>query len=260
MIDNDLDQKHERDLFSSFWTPLTCLTFLNKQSHARERQVDAWLRLSNLASKFGQIVSKWDKSGTFKISVSTFWRTAPKCTETDLKKSKICPFWGGEPKCTETDLKKVPDLSHLGPIWPNSDAKFDNLGRCMTVESMPKNRRAVCQSRETKAIRAHLSFNIEPSKYRTYEVWQAWHMSLDHCWREWSLMFWATVSHSDNMLSVKWHCSLWHNLLRQVLSDIQACDKDNMLSDITACDTENMLSDIVACDIDNMWSLQPRSG
>ena len=23
---------------------------------------------------------------------------------------------------------KVPDLSHLGPIWPNLDAKFDLLG------------------------------------------------------------------------------------------------------------------------------------
>ena len=192
--------------------------------------------MSNLASKLGQIGPKWDKSGTFYNQFQYI-------------------------------------LARLaGPIWPNSDAKFDNLGRCMTVESMPKNRRAVCQSRETKAIRAHLSFNIEPSKYRTYEVWQAWHMSLDHCWREWSLMFWATVSHSDNMLSVKWHCSLWHNLLRQVLSDIPACDKDNMLSDITACDTENMLSDIVACDtenllsdivacdIDNMWGLQPKSG
>ena len=43
--------------------------------------------------------------GLFKISFSTFWRTAP--------------------KCTETDLKKVPDLSHLGLIWSNSDAKFD---------------------------------------------------------------------------------------------------------------------------------------
>ena len=31
----------------------------------------------------------------------------------------------GESKCTETDLKNVPDLSHLGPIWPYLDAKFD---------------------------------------------------------------------------------------------------------------------------------------
>ena len=31
--------------------------------------------------------------GLFKISFSTFWRLAPKCTETDLKKSQICPIW-----------------------------------------------------------------------------------------------------------------------------------------------------------------------
>ena len=31
--------------------------------------------------------------GLFKISFSTFWRGAPKCTETDLKKSPICPIW-----------------------------------------------------------------------------------------------------------------------------------------------------------------------
>ena len=40
---------------------------------------------------------RWDPNGTnmrlFKISFSTFWRAAPKCTETDLKKSQICPIW-----------------------------------------------------------------------------------------------------------------------------------------------------------------------
>ena len=30
--------------------------------------------------------------GLFKISFSTFWRGAPKCTDTDLKKSQICPI------------------------------------------------------------------------------------------------------------------------------------------------------------------------
>ena len=30
--------------------------------------------------------------GLFKISFRTFWRTAPKCTDTDLKKSQIFPF------------------------------------------------------------------------------------------------------------------------------------------------------------------------
>ena len=32
--------------------------------------------------------------GLFKISFSTLWRAAPKCTETDLKMSQICPIWG----------------------------------------------------------------------------------------------------------------------------------------------------------------------
>ena len=31
--------------------------------------------------------------GLFKIIFSTFWRGAPKCTETDLKKSQICTIW-----------------------------------------------------------------------------------------------------------------------------------------------------------------------
>ena len=44
------------------------------------------------ASELGQIDPKWENLGLFKISVSTFWRTAPKCTDTDLKKSQIFPF------------------------------------------------------------------------------------------------------------------------------------------------------------------------
>ena len=41
--------------------------------------------MSNLVSK---LVYIGHKSGTFKISFSTFWRGAPKCTETELKKSQ----------------------------------------------------------------------------------------------------------------------------------------------------------------------------
>ena len=43
--------------------------------------------------------------GLFKISFSTFWRTAPKCTETDLKKSQICPIWG------QSDLILLPNMT-----------------------------------------------------------------------------------------------------------------------------------------------------
>ena len=45
--------------------------------------------VTNLASKLGQIDPKW-----VKISLSTFWRAAPKYTETDFKTSQICPIWG----------------------------------------------------------------------------------------------------------------------------------------------------------------------
>ena len=57
--------------------------------------------MSNLASKLGQIGPKWENLGHFMIRFSIFWLA--------------------EPKYTETDLLKVPDLSHLGPIWPNFD-------------------------------------------------------------------------------------------------------------------------------------------
>ena len=36
----------------------------------------------------------WTNLGLFKICFSTFWRPAPKCTETDLKMSQMCPIWG----------------------------------------------------------------------------------------------------------------------------------------------------------------------
>ena len=44
--------------------------------------------------------------GLFKISFSTFWRVAPKCTETDLTKSQISPIWG------QSDLIWMANLTH----------------------------------------------------------------------------------------------------------------------------------------------------
>ena len=61
-------------------------------------------RDGRFGSKVGQIGSKWDKSGTFSDQFS------------------------GEPKCTENWYLKTSDLSHLVPIWPNSDGKFDIPG------------------------------------------------------------------------------------------------------------------------------------
>ena len=45
-----------------------------------------------VGSKLGQIVPNWTNMRLLKISFSTFWRRAPKCTETDLKKSQISPI------------------------------------------------------------------------------------------------------------------------------------------------------------------------
>ena len=48
--------------------------------------------MSNLVFKLGQIGPKCDKSGTFKISFSTFWLNEPKYTETDLKSPRFVQF------------------------------------------------------------------------------------------------------------------------------------------------------------------------
>ena len=45
--------------------------------------------------------------GLFKISFSTCWRPAPKCTESDLKKSHICPIWGQSDPIWMANLKSV---------------------------------------------------------------------------------------------------------------------------------------------------------
>ena len=58
--------------------------------------------MSNLASKLGQIDSKWDKSRSFLRSVSV---------ELSQNVLKL--------------ILNVPDLSYLGPLWPNLDAEFD---------------------------------------------------------------------------------------------------------------------------------------
>ena len=42
----------------------------------------------------------------------------------------------GEPECTESDLKKSPDLSHLGPIWPNFVATMTSLEHASPVASV----------------------------------------------------------------------------------------------------------------------------
>ena len=73
----------------------------------RGRQTDPWGWQG-----WGQIGADWFPNGTnlglFKIRFSAFWRGAPKCTESDLKKSPVCPIWGkfnpAKPKCTEPDL------------------------------------------------------------------------------------------------------------------------------------------------------------
>ena len=72
--------------------------------HLESRDVNLAFKLGQIVPKMGQI---WDflrsvsvhfssdgtNLGLFKISISTFWRGAPKCTETDLKKAQIiCPI------------------------------------------------------------------------------------------------------------------------------------------------------------------------
>ena len=68
----------------------------------RSRQKSGQLHtgISNLASKLGQIGSKWHKSEIFKISFSTFWLI-------ELKKSQICPIWG------HSDPIRMPNLISL---------------------------------------------------------------------------------------------------------------------------------------------------
>ena len=56
-------------------------------------------------SKVGQIGPEWDKSGAFLDQISVHLARGAKCTE----------IWS----------EKNPDLSHLGPNWPNLGAKFD---------------------------------------------------------------------------------------------------------------------------------------
>ena len=51
-------------------------------------------RLPDLAPKWVRLAPKGTNPGNFQIRFSTFWRTAPKCTESDLKISRICPIWG----------------------------------------------------------------------------------------------------------------------------------------------------------------------
>ena len=60
---------------------------------------------------------KWDKTGTFKISFSTFWLDEQKCTETDLKKSEICPIWGKIlPICDQPWHSDKTEQRHYFPI------------------------------------------------------------------------------------------------------------------------------------------------
>ena len=66
-------------------TTVPLLVFIVYTTHKQyTMEITSQTGRSNLASKFGQIGPKWDKSGTFfKISFSTFWLDKPKCTETD---------------------------------------------------------------------------------------------------------------------------------------------------------------------------------
>ena len=51
-------------------------------------------KMAELAPNWVRLAPNGTNLGLLKISFSTFWRPAPKCTETDLKKSQICPIWG----------------------------------------------------------------------------------------------------------------------------------------------------------------------
>ena len=51
-------------------------------------------RLPDLAPKWVRLAPNGTNPGNFQIRFSTFWRTAPKGTESDLKISRICPIWG----------------------------------------------------------------------------------------------------------------------------------------------------------------------
>ena len=52
-----------------------------------------YLQTRDSDSRLSELAPNGTNLGLFKISFSTFWRLAPKCTETDLKKSQICPIW-----------------------------------------------------------------------------------------------------------------------------------------------------------------------
>ena len=67
-----------------------------------------------MAPNWGQIGPKWDKSGIFQIRFSTFWRGAPKCTESDRKNPRFVPFGS--------------DLTHFAAN-PDSRAFVLQLGR-----------------------------------------------------------------------------------------------------------------------------------
>ena len=77
-------------------TTVPLLVFIVYTTHKQyTMEITSQTGRSNLASKFGQIGPKWDKSGTFfKISFSTFWLvqcdpiwmqnlTSPPCTLTE---------------------------------------------------------------------------------------------------------------------------------------------------------------------------------
>ena len=54
----------------------------------------AGARLPDLAPKWVRLAPNGTNLGNFQIRFSTFWRPAPKCTQSDLKNSRICPIWG----------------------------------------------------------------------------------------------------------------------------------------------------------------------
>ena len=93
----------------------TCLfrnkkTYTNKScqslQHSTQRPTVRWgCRLRQgcqILTKVGQIGTKSEKSGSFSDQIS-------------VHLARWAARWA---KCTEIWSEKVPDLSHLGPIWP----------------------------------------------------------------------------------------------------------------------------------------------
>ena len=63
--------------------------------------------MSKLVPNWVRLALNGTNLGLFKISFSTFWRGAQKCTETDLKSPRFIPFGG------QSDPIWMPNLTSL---------------------------------------------------------------------------------------------------------------------------------------------------